>query len=118
MDHSLDDLPVHSPWALVRHDGDVVVVDEAPGHGDLEVVGPEQDGPALATKVRPSGAVEHWSIRAGKAWRRRMDIIHASQMSTIGPWQAIHVHVCLFCRVQREPLTNYMHWSNVNETLF
>ena len=67
MHHGLDDLPVDPPWALVRHYGDMVVVYEASGHGDLEVVGPEQDGPALTTKVGSSGAVEHWRIRAGKA---------------------------------------------------
>ena len=41
--------------------------EEASGRGGLGGGGRGQDGPALATKVGSSGAVEHWRIRAGKA---------------------------------------------------
>lgn len=43
---------------LVRLYVDVVVVHEAPRHGDLEVVRLEADGAALAAQVGPTGALE------------------------------------------------------------
>ena len=51
MYHSLNDLSVNLPWALVGLYADIIVVDVAPGHGDLEVVGPQGDGPTLPPKV-------------------------------------------------------------------
>lgn len=38
--HRLNDLPVHLPGALVGLDADVIMMDVAPRHGYLEVVGP------------------------------------------------------------------------------
>ena len=54
MDHGLNDLPVDLPRALVWLNADIVVVDVAPRHGDLEVVGPQGDGPTLSPKVGSS----------------------------------------------------------------
>ena len=54
MDHSLNNLPIDFSGALVRLNADVIVVDVAPGHGDLEMVGPQGDGPTLPPKVGSS----------------------------------------------------------------
>lgn len=47
MHHGLNNLSVDLPGALVGLDADIIVVDVAPWHGYLEVVGPQRDGPTL-----------------------------------------------------------------------
>ena len=53
-------LPVDLPRAFVGLYTNVVMVDEAAGHRDLEVIGPQVDGAALYAQV---GSV--WADEAG-----------------------------------------------------
>ena len=58
VNHSLDNLPIDSSRTLVGYDGDVVVVQEAPWHRHLEVVGPQSDRTAVLSDVGPTGTDE------------------------------------------------------------
>ena len=67
LDHRLDDVPVDLSGTLVRLDADLVVVDVASRHGNLEVVGTQENRATVATDVRPSRADEGRCI--GERWR-------------------------------------------------
>ena len=59
--HGLDDVAVHASRALIRLDGDVVVVDETARHVQLEMIRTQHDDPSFSSDV--------WPPRTGKLHR-------------------------------------------------
>jgi hypothetical protein len=82
MHHSLDDLAIHLARALVGLNVDVVVMNEAARHRNLEVIGTQQDGPAFAAQIGTSRACENWQIwGCGRCGDDASDILEIQSFS-------------------------------------
>lgn len=59
MDHGFDNFTIDLAWTFVRLNVDVIVVNETAWHGNLKVIGAQQNGPTLMAKVWSSRACEY-----------------------------------------------------------
>ena len=66
VDHGGNDISVDFSRAFIWTNGNVVVVNVTPRHGDLKMVGTQKNGATFATNVRPSGTDEQRLIRTGR----------------------------------------------------
>lgn len=82
--HGLDDVSVDLPWALVRLNRDLVVMDIATGHGNLEMIGSQHDGTAFSAEVWSSGASEAGSFTARGRWIEASHAIATEETSNRG----------------------------------
>uniref|UniRef100_A0A1I8HCJ4 Calpain catalytic domain-containing protein n=1 Tax=Macrostomum lignano TaxID=282301 RepID=A0A1I8HCJ4_9PLAT len=84
--HGVDDLPVDPARTLVRHNRHVIVMQEALGQPDLEVVGTQADVAALLAAVRP-----HRRLEDDGGWRRLAgtSISAAAAATAAAPTEAV-----------------------------
>lgn len=67
MNHGFNDISIDFSWALVRSNGDVVVMNISSWHVDLNMIGTQNDGLALSANVWTSWTIKNWRIFWGDA---------------------------------------------------